>query len=795
MKLRKSSPKQSSPKSQKLRRLLALAIAINIALVGGLTYAGFRLFNQSETEQPQTGLRQALGIKSADETYDTVRSTDYEFSVTYNKQAFKPIAFIVGPEGKSFEQVTGKDALQPDAYSLVYLYSNPQGSKEKVLNSIAELGISTNINKDFFERRSAEFGTGLSQLDMVERYYKPKDTPAKTYREISKQEVVMNGISYRKAVYEALDTKYIANTSRTEAYFTVQNNRPYAVQITAITERDAEFVDNLRSVIANIQYGKQALSAPSTYSVNSNSKGKLTTTDSSSSANLPEELIGDTALTVAAKNQPSTVRIGSNSCANLSLMLPNGQEYMKMQDACVVASGSGAFVSQDGYVSTNGHVVRFKTADLVLGYLTYALSEDEAQVKKYLGYLVLSGAMSEGKLNAILDGVKSQNIDAIMAFMYSAENISPNLIKATDEFSEYALQLANKPIRYSTDGAKTRLTYTDTVIPAKFVDANFDPNQGSQGSQSITDSKSSDVAILKAEGKDFPFVQLGSIDGLKKGDLITAIGFPAFVDGGLDTKLNYTVPSITQGYVRNIIFDSPEKTRKLVESNTPIAGGNSGGPAFVASGLMAGLNTYGNSACSDDECFGTESYFRDVADYKVLLEKNKITLSTNPSSGVSATWSKGVDSLIKEEYGAALADFQAAKQAYPALYLSDSLTSHAQAQLDLQKRNLYLKIGFVILAILLIAGIVMLVRLMKHLRRHKQEVASAAAPPQYAAPNPYTPQEPSLVPQQPPQVQQVPIQNIPSPQPAQGVIQPQIITPTQPQVPPVPPQNQTPPQS
>jgi predicted peptidase len=127
------------------------------------------------------------------------------------------------------------------------------------------------------------------------------------------------------------------------------------------------------------------------------------------------------------------------------------------------------------------------------------------------------------------------------------------------------------------------------------------------------------------------FNNLGDSSKISKGDRITAIGYPAIVDGGTNTKKSKTVPTVTQGDVSGSTSDAGG--HKLFSMSTQIAAGNSGGPAFDNNGKQVGLNTYGGSACansgkSNNSCFG-RGIFRDIADLKTMAKKNNVTLSAN----------------------------------------------------------------------------------------------------------------------------------------------------------------------
>ena len=127
--------------------------------------------------------------------------------------------------------------------------------------------------------------------------------------------------------------------------------------------------------------------------------------------------------------------------------------------------------------------------------------------------------------------------------------------------------------------------YTKTVLNADFVAADINMESLDDPLYTYGNDKygASDVSILKMKGT-FPTIRLGSIDNLKEGDELTAIGYPAFVDDALNTTKTVTVPSITQGTVQAIGVQSATNSHVLVVTTVPIGHGSSVGPVLAKHG-------------------------------------------------------------------------------------------------------------------------------------------------------------------------------------------------------------------
>ncbi|CAN5380615.1 hypothetical protein BH10PAT4_BH10PAT4_2360 [soil metagenome] len=382
----------------------------------------------------------------------------------------------------------------------------------------------------------------------------------------------------------------------------------------------------------------------------------------------PSTLDDKTLVTVIAKNQPSVVRIATLYCADITLT--SAYAIANFADTCTGHVGSGSFISSDGYIATSGHVISVKPAQA----LAEALSgSTEDNYTRYLTYLVYSRLMTQAAANTVKAGLVAGDAAAKITFINTADLLPTTQINSDNATTEYAVQLSKEPISLQDTTGRSKLAYTDTVIKATYVDANYDQVSSDRG---LTTGQfaSSDVALLKTVGS-FPYITLGSIDGLKKGDQLTAIGYPAQIDG-VDSKLTETVPSITQGVVTDIFFDSVARERKLISTTVPIGRGNSGGPALSDAGVQVGINTYSAIECPDLNCYG-DGQVRDVADLKVLIAKNDITLKTG---GIIDDWSNALTSYTKGNYADALTNLSKVQDEYPANYLVSSLLSVATQQ-------------------------------------------------------------------------------------------------------------------
>lgn len=105
----------------------------------------------------------------------------------------------------------------------------------------------------------------------------------------------------------------------------------------------------------------------------------------------------------------------------------------------------------------------------------------------------------------------------------------------------------------------------------------------------IGSDKNSDVALLKIEKNNLPFVKLGNSDNVIIGEWVIALGNP-FGLFEINDK-----PSVTVGVVSatnmKVTSDGNRVYKDMIQTDASINAGNSGGPLVNADGDVIGMNT------------------------------------------------------------------------------------------------------------------------------------------------------------------------------------------------------------
>jgi serine protease Do len=94
--------------------------------------------------------------------------------------------------------------------------------------------------------------------------------------------------------------------------------------------------------------------------------------------------------------------------------------------------------------------------------------------------------------------------------------------------------------------------------------------------------RDSDLAVVKIDRKNLPYLAFGDSDELKQGQIVLALGNPL----GLDNSVSMGVVSAVARQIK------PDDAMVYIQTDAPINPGNSGGPLVDAEGRVVGINTF-----------------------------------------------------------------------------------------------------------------------------------------------------------------------------------------------------------
>jgi S1-C subfamily serine protease len=279
--------------------------------------------------------------------------------------------------------------------------------------------------------------------------------------------------------------------------------------------------------------------------------------------------------------------------------------------------GSGFFVSADGFVVTNAHVVE----DIHEG-------EAKAKLKAFQQLAVKLQKQFGAELARMSEDEQRALVGELQGSAKAVRNA--NIVMPDGTKLEYVVKAYGKP------------------------------------------GESNDVAVIKVDLKQAPNLSLADTDRVQIQDKILAIGYPGAADmqgtGLLDDKSQLEA-SINDGAV-TAMKRSPSG-EQIIQINAAITHGNSGGPAVNDRGEVIGLGTFG----SKGEVQGFNFL---VASSTVQKFVKQAKVDMTPSSTITL-WKTSLDQMWAGDLDQAIAGFEEVMVSFPTHSEAPRMTKQARA--------------------------------------------------------------------------------------------------------------------
>lgn len=309
----------------------------------------------------------------------------------------------------------------------------------------------------------------------------------------------------------------------------------------------------------------------------------------------------------------------------LKWIQPSNRMLRKQEE--MVSEGSGFFVTPNGYLVTNAHVVAPDSTEMKQAF---------AKTGKNEWNKALPGNIEEAfsAQGVTLSSDQEQKLTEAMA-AYAADYIQVGEIKKDTEV-EMAMSVPG--VTVAQKGTPAQVEKVGTPIPGE------------------------DIAILKVEGYDnLPTLSLGDESSLRETDHLYVVGFPfdtTFLSS-LD-KSSRVTPSITSG-VLSKRAPMPGGWTAL-QMDASVQKGNSGGPVLDDAGHVVGIATFGVVNPENGQQEAGQNFAVPVSLIKEFLQQ----INAHPEqSQASQLYGQALVEYDQQHFKAALPIFQKVSNLLP----------------------------------------------------------------------------------------------------------------------------------
>jgi V8-like Glu-specific endopeptidase len=377
---------------------------------------------------------------------------------------------------------------------------------------------------------------------------------------------------------------------------------------------------------------------------------------------------------LAMYSKPAVVRIIDGAMGQFRFQAPNGQSFTF--DVSTIALGSGFFISSNGYIATNAHVVS-----------TTREGEDKAKQVLFAQMLQQIGQQLNRDPRTL-----NQEFFAQRSQLVSFQKIHHVIIPDGSNFP-FEIKQYGAPTGESADQGK-------------------------------------DVAVIKIEVKNAPILKLADSEKVQLQDHVTVIGYPGAADtfsSGLLSQKSALEATINDGKIsarKQAASGAP-----ILQTSAPATHGNSGGPVVNDQNEVIGLLTFRGDTVNGQEVSG----FAFVVPSNTVMEYVKSAGAANTEGPTDQLFREGLEYYWADQYSSAIPKFEEVKRLFPQHSEVDRLVqSSQQAKAEGREKSAFpLWAVGVILGVLFIIGLVLIIVavIVIMMRRRKKSAKQAGAAP------------------------------------------------------------------
>lgn len=599
-------------------RHLSLFAAGVAAVVFSVFAAGY-LIGQARTELIYTPPVQPQSPSPTKSTFGEVDSS-LGFYFAYDSSVFSASGQTTGGQN-----ISGVKLKQNLAISNAFL--SPKSSAVNGQDVLSKFTLHVDSGSSAFD--TYQYRSGISDRNKaLANYFAPVNDQNFTIKQVSQTTESINGLKLQRTVYEQTPNFGASKPIFAVVWSGFYKNNPVKIELQNLLS-GSQIPSIYGQVFSSLRFG----SLPKSGVLSDSTKGKSFDIN---------------------KISPAVVKIYHFVCGTLVI---NGISYG--HDACDGGTGSGFFVSSDGYIATSGHVVVLNAADILVNQLL----NNPALLEQFTAAAGLSAAQS----------ARSDVVAALLAKIYDLPSTKLRL----DNRREITFAaLGDQPLSDNSQDQVNKdfsLPDSDYIKKADILAVDYQPKDLLVIEQNTQQGFSaSDMALLKVNAQNTPFISLADSSTIEQDAPISLIGFPADADNQL-TDNQVISPSITTGTISSI-RQANGSSSLLFQTDADASEGNSGGPAISQAGQVFGLVTYRFK--SDNQSDAAKSYIRDIADFSRLVDSKNISL--NQKSPTQTAWEAGLDLFSSQRYSKALVKFRQVEKLYPAQRLAGNYIEQAE---------------------------------------------------------------------------------------------------------------------
>jgi S1-C subfamily serine protease len=381
---------------------------------------------------------------------------------------------------------------------------------------------------------------------------------------------------------------------------------------------------------------------------------------------------------LAMISKPSVVRIVDGAVGTILLQLPGYQA--QTYNVSAISLGSGFFISSNGYIATNAHVVS-------------TTKDGEEKAKQAL-------------------------------FWQMVQQVAQQLGRDPRSFNANVIQQLNQYSDFQTFQQIHHVIIPDgTALPFEIKSYGAPTGEGSD--------QGKDVAVIKIEVKNSPVLKLADSDKVQLQDHVTVIGYPGAADtfnSGLLSQRSALEATINDGKIS--ARKQASSGAPILQTSTPATHGNSGGPVLNDANEVVGLLTFRGDTVNGQEVSG----FAFIVPSNTVMEYVKSAGASNEAGLTDKTFREGLDLYWEQYYSSAIPKFEEVKRLFPQHSEVDRLIqSSQQAKAEGKERSSFplwivgVIVGVLFVLLLLIIIIAAVVIMMRRKGKAKQAGSPGAA--------------------------------------------------------------------